>query len=89
MYIKKTKNNKRKRNTYLDTQGMFFFRKLVVVVVLNAVARCGDAGIEPPSCSFAIAVVAGGWPSRVPCLPAIMHDYVMYLVWQHLSLQWL
>ena len=63
--------------------------KLVVVVVLNAMAGCGDAGIEPPSSSCAIAVVAGGWPSRVPCLPAIVHDYVTYLAWQHLSLQWL
>ena len=42
-----------------------------------------------PILIFAIAIVAGGWPSRVPCLPAIVHDYVMYLVWQHLSLQWL
>ena len=40
--------------------------KLVVVVVLNAVAGCGDAGTEPPSFGFAIAVVAGGWPPRVP-----------------------
>ena len=52
-------------------------------------AECGGAGTEPPNFDFAIAVVAGGWPSRVPCLPAIVHDYVTYLVWQHLSLQWL
>ena len=34
--------------------------KLVVVVVLNAVAGCGDAGTEPPSSSFDVDVVAGG-----------------------------
>ena len=39
-----------------------------------------------PILIFAVAV---GWPSRVPCLPAIVYDYVTYLVWQHLSLQWL
>ena len=38
---------------------------------------------------FAIAIVAGGWSSLIPCLPAIMCDCVTYLVWQHLSLQWL
>ena len=52
-------------------------------------AGYGGARTEPPNFDFAIAVVAGGWPSYVPCLPAIMHDYVTYLVWQHLSLQWL
>ena len=36
-----------------------------------------------------VVVVAGGWPSLVPCLPAIICDCVTYLVWQHLSLQWL
>ena len=40
--------------------------KLVVVMILNAMAGCGDAGTEPPSFGFAIAVVAGGWPPRVP-----------------------
>ena len=49
-------------------------------------ARYGGAGIEPPNFDFAIVVVSGGWPSRVPCLPAIVHDYVTYLVWQYLSL---
>ena len=34
--------------------------KLVVVMVLNVMARCGDARTEPPSSGFAIAVVAGG-----------------------------
>ena len=38
---------------------------------------------------FAIAVVAGGWLSLVPCLPAIVYDCVTYLVCQRLSLQWL
>jgi hypothetical protein len=40
--------------------------KLVVIMVLNAMAGCGDAGIEAPSSGFAIAVVAGGWPPRIP-----------------------
>ena len=57
--------------------------------LLNEVAGCGGARTEPPSSSCAVAVVAGGWPSRVPCLPAIVHDYVTYLVWQPLSLKWL
>ena len=39
-----------------------------------------------PILIFALVV---GWPSHVPCLPAIVHDYVTYLAWQHLSLQWL
>ena len=52
-------------------------------------AECRGDGTEPPNFDFAIAVVAGGWPSRVPCLPTIVHDYVTYFVWQHLSLQWL
>ena len=46
--------------------------------LLNEVTGCGGAGTEPPNFDF---VVAGGWPSRVPCLPAIVHDYVTYLVW--------
>ena len=37
--------------------------KLVVVVVLNAMAECGDTGIEPPSSGLAIA---RGWPPHVP-----------------------
>ena len=57
--------------------------------LLNEVAECGGAGTEPLNFDFAIAVVVGGWPSRVPCLPALVHNYVTYLVWQHLSLQWL
>jgi len=40
--------------------------KLVVVMVLNAVVGCGDAGTEPPSSGFAVVVVARGWPHRVP-----------------------
>jgi hypothetical protein len=44
---------------------------------------------EPPNFDFVIAIIAGGWPPLVPCLPAIVYDYVMYLVWQHLFLQWL
>ena len=47
--------------------------------LLNEVAECGGAGTELPNFDFAIAVVARGWPSRVPCLPAIVHDYVMSL----------
>ena len=46
--------------------------------LLNKVAGCGDARTEPPNFDF---VVAGGWPSRVPCLSTIVHDYVTYLVW--------
>ena len=34
--------------------------KLVVVMVLNEMARCGDAGTGPPSSGFAIVVLAGG-----------------------------
>jgi hypothetical protein len=40
--------------------------KLVVVIVLNAMAECGDAGTEPPSSGFATAIVAEGWPPHVP-----------------------
>jgi len=29
--------------------------KLVVVMVLNAMAKCGDAGTEPPSSGLAVA----------------------------------
>ena len=49
--------------------------------LLNEMAGFGGAGTEPPNFDFAIAVVAGGWPSRVPCLSTIVHDYVTYLVW--------
>ena len=55
--------------------------------LLNEVAECGGARTEPLNFDFATAVVVvGGWPSCVPCLPAIVHDYVTYLVWQYLSL---
>ena len=54
---------------------------------LNEVAECGGAGTEPPNFDFVVAVVARVWASHVPCLPAIVHDCVTYLVWQHLSLQ--
>jgi len=57
--------------------------------LLNKVLECGGAGTEPPNFDFVVAVVARGWPSRVPCLSAILHDCIVYLVWQHLSLQWL
>jgi hypothetical protein len=40
--------------------------KLVVDVVLSAVAGGGGAGIEPPNSGFAVAVVAEGWPPRAP-----------------------
>jgi hypothetical protein len=55
--------------------------KLVVVVILSAMAGYGDAGTEPPNTGFAVAVVAGDWPSCVLCLPAIVYDYATYLVW--------
>ena len=48
--------------------------------LFNEVAGCGGARTEPPNFDFVVAVVAGGWPSRVPCLPAIVHNYVTYLV---------
>jgi hypothetical protein len=57
--------------------------------LLNDVAKCEGAGIEPPNFDFAVAVVAGSWPSCVPWLPAIVYDYVMYLEWQLSSHQWL
>ena len=40
--------------------------KLVVVVVLNAVAGCRDTRIEPPNFDFVVAIVARGWPPHVP-----------------------
>ena len=49
--------------------------------LLNGVAGCGGARTEPPNFDFVVAVVAGGCPSRVPCLPAIMFDHVTYLGW--------
>ena len=57
--------------------------------LLNEVVGYGGARTEPPNLDFVVAIVAGGWPSLVPCLPTIMYDCVSYLVWQHLSLQWL
>ena len=40
--------------------------KLVVDVVLSAVAGGGGARTEPPNSGFAIAVVAEGWLPHVP-----------------------
>ena len=45
--------------------------------LLNEVAGCGGAGTEPSNFDFAIAIVAGSWPSLVPCFPAIVYDCVM------------
>jgi hypothetical protein len=42
-------------------------------------AGWGDAGTEAPNFDFVVFVVAGGWPSRVPCLPTIMYNYIAYL----------
>ena len=47
--------------------------------LLNEVAGCGGARTEPSNFDFAVAVVAGSWPSPVPCLPAIVYDCVTYL----------
>ena len=47
--------------------------------LLNEVAGCGGARTEPPNFDFVVVVAAGGWPSRVPSLPAIVHDYVTTL----------
>ena len=33
--------------------------------LLNMVAECGGARTEPPNFDFAVAVVAGSWPSPV------------------------
>ena len=57
------------------------------IPILIFIVAVGGWPSRVPIFIFAIAV--GGWPSRVPCLPTIVHDYVTYLVWQHLSLQWL
>ena len=40
--------------------GGAFSPKLLVVMVLNAMAGCGDVGTEPPSSGFAVAIVARG-----------------------------
>ena len=64
--------------------------------VLDGTVRCsqlsgclvsGERRVPLEVCYF--GRFCHSWPSRVPCLPAIVHDYVTYLVWQHLSLQWL
>ena len=48
--------------------------------LLNKVAGCGGAGTKPPNFDFVVVVVvAGSWPSLVPCLPAIVYDCVTYL----------
>ena len=57
--------------------------------LLNEVAGCGGAGTEPSNFDFAIVVVAGSWPSPIPCLPTIVYDFVTYLGWQLSSHQWL
>jgi hypothetical protein len=55
--------------------------------LLNEVAECEDARTEPPKFDFVVAVVAAGWPSHVPCLLAIIYDYITYLGWQLSSYQ--
>ena len=55
--------------------------------LLNEVTGCGGSRTEPPNFDFYCCCCC--WRSRIPCLPAIVHDYITYLVWQHLSLQWL
>ena len=57
--------------------------------LLNEVAECAGAGTKPPNFDFLVIAAAGGWPYRVPCLPTIMYDCVMYLGWHVSSHQWL
>jgi hypothetical protein len=57
--------------------------------LLNEVAECEGAGTKPPNFDFVVTIIAAGWPSRIPCQPAIMYDYVTYLGWQLSSHQWL
>ena len=52
IYIKQTKNNKRKRNTYLDTRGMPSPLSWLLLWLLNEVAGCGGAGTEPSNFEF-------------------------------------
>ena len=57
--------------------------------LLNEMAGCGGTGTEPSNFDFVVAIVAGSWPSPVPCLPTIVYDCVTYLGWQVSSHQWL
>ena len=41
--------------------------------LLDEVAGCSGAGTEAPNFDFAIVVVAGSWPSPVPCFPSIVY----------------
>ena len=50
--MKQTKNNKRKRNTYLDTWGMPSSPSWLLSWLLNEVAGCGGARIDPPNFDF-------------------------------------
>jgi hypothetical protein len=59
IFLKQTKNNKRKRNTYLDTRGMPSLPSWLMSWLLNEVTGRGGAGIEPPNFNFVVAVVAG------------------------------
>jgi hypothetical protein len=59
-FLKQTKNIKRKRNTYLDSQGMPSPPSWLLLWLLNEMARCGGAGTELPNFDFAVAIVAGG-----------------------------
>jgi hypothetical protein len=61
--LKQTKNNKKGRNTYLDTQGMPYPSSWLLSWLLNEVVGCGGARIEPPNFNFVVAVVARGWAS--------------------------
>ena len=56
-------------------------RSWLLAWLLNEVAGCGGAGTEPSNFDFVVAIVVGSWPSLVPCLPAIVCDYVTYLGW--------
>ena len=90
-YIKQTKNSKNNKGKEILSwiHVGFYSPKLVVDVVAQRGGRMWRCWNRASNFDFAIAIVAGGWASLVPCLPAIMCDCVMYLVWQHLSLQWL
>ena len=90
-YIKRTKNCKNNKGKEILSwiHGGCSFPKLVVDVVAQRGGRMWRCWNRASNFDFAVAVVARGWPSLVPCLPAIMCDCVTYLVWDHLSLQWL
>ena len=65
IYIKQTKNNKRKRNTYLDTRGMPSPPSWLLSWLLNEVAGCGGAGTEPPNFDFCCCYCC--WKLAISC----------------------